>query len=546
MTPSPSTRPETRALEGVVVDPVATLPALLEAAKTPVRFHPGVAVDTNVRAALGKELDVAEEFARRSIAENTLRNYANSWKQFVAWCEERQLCPLPAAPEVVAAYITTVAVSLDQDGEPMLAEDGTVERGRLRPQSVGLHLQAINKAHVAVGLAKPGTDPHVAAVYAGIRRTFKVRRERAKAALDLPLLLRLLVEVRRPSPHAARDRALVLLAQHTDAGAGVLARLDWTRVELTSRVAEVRLPSPRKGTNGEVTMVLAAAPDPAVCPVEALRVLGRSFGRSGPVLPALDGDGRSTGLPLTKGGITKALRRLTSAAGFTPPPSGIPALTQDQLREVVAQIASPSTTQLRDEAVLCTGWTGALRRSNVSALLWRDVELHPEGIRVILAWSKTDQDGAEQHEVWLPPADEPGDFDPHRAFLAWRDHIADTIGGDPTRMVPDQPVFTPVDRHGNIGRIRSGRLARFSGDAINEMVQHYCEAAGLDPTRFGAHSLRIGFVTEALKNGDLTVSEVQQVTGHKSLEVLMRYNRAQQNRDNNPARKLLSRRAGRS
>lgn len=544
-TPSPAQMPRV-GQELTFAAPDDMLPAPVGSTRTqPVRFHPGADIDFKIRAALGKELEVAEEFARRSLADNTLRNYANAWKQFVAWCESHELCPMPAAPEVVAAYLTTIAVALDDAGEPVRAEDGTVQRGRLRPQSAGLHLQAINKAHVAVGLPKPGANAHVAAVQAGIRRTFKVRRERAKAAVDLPLLLRLLEEVRRVPPQAARDRALVLLAHHTEAGAGVLSRLDWTRIELTSRVAEVQLPSPRKGTRGERTVTLVAHVDRDVCPVEALKALGRTFGRSGPVLPSLNGQGQSTGLALTKGGITKALRRLERTAGIMPPACGAPDLNKATVRTIVTNIARPSPRQLRDEAVLSTGWTGALRRSNVSALAWRDVEVHPEGIRLVLAWSKTDQDGSAEHEVWLPPAEEPGDFDPHRAFLAWRDHITGLVGGDPHRLIPDQPVFTPVDRHGNVSRTPNGRLKRLSGEAINEMVQYYCDATGLDPTRFGGHSLRIGFVTEAFKNGSLTVSEVQQVTGHKSTEVLMGYNRAQQNRDSNPARKLLSRRAGR-
>lgn len=547
MSATPSTAPRPSAHhELTLVTPAAMRPPGPSSTPTQaVRFHPGVDVDTYVRAALGKELEMAEEFARRSLADNTRRNYANAWKQFVAWCESHQLCPMPAAPEVVAAYLTTVACALDDSGEPILGEDGKMQRGRLRPQSAGLHLQAINKAHAAMGLPKPGADPHVAAVNAGIRRTFKVRRERAKAAVDLPLLLRLLAEVHRVPPQATRDRGLVILAHRTGAGAGVLARLDWTRIDLTSRVAEIHLPSPRKGAAGDRTVTLVAETDPQVCPVEALKALGRTFGRSGPVLPNLDGNGQSTGLALTKGGITKAMRRIVATAGLTPPASGMPPLDLPAVRAVMGGIASLSPQQLRDEAVLSTGWTGALRRSNVSALAWRDVEIHPEGIRLVLSWSKTDQEGSVLHEVWLPPSGEPGDFDPYRAFLAWHQHIAKVVGGDPLRVIPDQPVFTPVDRHGNVARTPSGRLKRFSGDAINEMVQHYCQAAGLDPTLFGGHSLRIGFVTEAFKNGALTVSEVQQVTGHKSTEVLMGYNRAQQNRDDNPARKLLSRRSGR-
>jgi integrase len=57
---------------------------------------------------------------------------------------------------------------------------------------------------------------------------------------------------------------------------------------------------------------------------------------------------------------------------------------------------------------------------------------------------------------------------------------------------------------------------------------------------YGAHSLRAGFVTQAFR-GDkpLSIFEVQEVTDHKSSEMVAAYRREVQAPKNNPARKMF-------
>jgi hypothetical protein len=42
-------------------------------------------------------------------APSTLDSYGSAWRGFERWCHERGFTPLPAAPEVVCAYITRQA-----------------------------------------------------------------------------------------------------------------------------------------------------------------------------------------------------------------------------------------------------------------------------------------------------------------------------------------------------------------------------------------------------------------------------------------------------
>ena len=69
-------------------------------------------------------------------AENTLRGYQSDWRDFCAWCEAHGVCPLPASPETVAAYIAECA-------------------GRLKVGSIQRRLNAIAEAHKATGLESP-------------------------------------------------------------------------------------------------------------------------------------------------------------------------------------------------------------------------------------------------------------------------------------------------------------------------------------------------------------------------------------------------------
>jgi integrase len=54
------------------------------------------------------------------------------------------------------------------------------------------------------------------------------------------------------------------------------------------------------------------------------------------------------------------------------------------------------------------------------------------------------------------------------------------------------------------------------------IVQRAVESIGLDPTEYAAHSLRAGYVTEALAGGANELVVARQ-TGHRSLGSLRRY-----------------------
>jgi site-specific recombinase XerD len=135
-------------------------------------------------------LETAREFARRSKAENTLRGYRADWRNFCEWCEANRVGPMPASPEVVAAYIAECA-------------------GRLKVGSIQRRLNAIAEAHKAVGADSPTHHAMVANTMKGIRRTKGTAP--AQKAPTLTDDIRAMVDATDSSIIGVRDRALVLL-----------------------------------------------------------------------------------------------------------------------------------------------------------------------------------------------------------------------------------------------------------------------------------------------------------------------------------------------
>ncbi|MCC3265890.1 site-specific integrase [Arthrobacter gengyunqii] len=197
---------------------------------------------------------------------------------------------------------------------------------------------------------------------------------------------------------------------------------------------------------------------------------------------------------------------------------------------------------VRDAALLLTGFAGAFRRSELSALNISDVTPDlSEGIYLRVRRSKTDQEGEGQvkglpygvHPLTCPPC----------ALYRWLDLLAAADGedgrpglvralrtsGQPTdhicrdgrhqrRAGNESPLFRSL---AGGGVIKPGRM---NGHAVNEVIKRRAAAAGLDPDLYGGHSLRAGFITQAFKSG-ADARSIRRQTGHKGDAILSVYDR---------------------
>ena len=158
---------------------------------------------------------------------------------------------------------------------------------------------------------------------------------------------------------------------------------------------------------------------------------------------------------------------------------------------------------LRDKALILVGFFGALRRSELVGLNIEDIEFVPEGAILTLRKSKTDQEGRGR-EVAIGYAKRP-DLCPVRALQAYMATLGRNTG----------PLFVSM-------RKSQYTQNRLSTDAVARIIKDYADRLGLDPSRFGGHSLRAGFATTAALMG-ATEDEIALQTGHKSMTTLRGY-----------------------
>jgi integrase len=227
--------------------------------------------------------------------------------------------------------------------------------------------------------------------------------------------------------------------------------------------------------------------------------------------------------PLTARKVVVATQRREAARdGRYGPRKAVPVMAAD-LPAIVAACDLDTPAGLRDRAVVLLGFALLARRAELAALSVPDLEhVHGEGLAVTIRASKTDQSArGVVRRIHYASAE---GLCPVRAVAAWLEYLA-------ARGITYGPLFTRIDRWGNLGAGAGGRYRRDGQDAqdnrdgrlrpqaIGDIVTAACRAAGLadqntppgtlphegpssaDRRRYSGHSLRRGGATSMLKAG---------------------------------------------
>lgn len=195
-----------------------------------------------------------------------------------------------------------------------------------------------------------------------------------------------------------------------------------------------------------------------------------------------------------------------------------PTLTSD-IQEMLAALP-PTRSGIRDRALLLLGFAGGMRRSELAAITVRHISFTAQGLVVTIPWSKTDQEG-KGRDIGIPYGRVP-DTCPVRAVRAWLD----------AGKISEGPLFRKINRHNQLA------TTALDPKSVAIIVKRALQRAGrTNIDEYSGHSLRAGFATQAVLSG-AQEREIQQQTGHQSLEVLRRYIRAADLFKNNPAAKL--------
>ena len=148
--------------------------------------------------------------------------------------------------------------------------------------------------------------------------------------------------------------------------------------------------------------------------------------------------------------------------------------------------------KIRDKAIILLGFSGGFRRSELVNIDFDDLDFVPEGIKIFIKRSKTDQSGEGMIKA-IPYFDNKF-FCPVLALKKWID----------------------------FKNIKSGKLFDISDKSVSLIIKKYAFLSGLDPSKYGGHSLRSGFATSAADSG-AEERNIMAMTGHKTTQMVRRY-----------------------
>lgn len=178
------------------------------------------------------------------------------------------------------------------------------------------------------------------------------------------------------------------------------------------------------------------------------------------------------------------------------------ALTKEPLLALL-ETCDDSLKGIRDRALLLFAWSsGGRRRSEVALADMKFLKREaPTAFTYRLAHSKTNQAGHDRPENHKPVVGMAGE-----ALQAWL-----AASG-----IEEGKIFRRVLKGGRLG-------ATLSPAAVRDIVLARCQLAGIEGA-FSAHSLRSGFVTQAIQSG-WSSAETMAMTGHTSVATVIAYTR---------------------
>ena len=182
-------------------------------------------------------------------------------------------------------------------------------------------------------------------------------------------------------------------------------------------------------------------------------------------------------------------------------------LTKVQRNKLLRTPGVDSAKGLRDTAILALLSVCGLRRSEVAALTWHDVQEVGGHYVVNIVEGKAGRDRSVKLPVWV-----------------WRALERYAVAADLWKA-DGVAVFVPINKGGNVAAGRG-----MSSQAIYKLVTRYCEAAAVP--EIAPHDLRRTAAALA-RDGGASIEQVQHMLGHASPQTTSNYIGAQYSLDDN-------------
>jgi len=158
----------------------------------------------------------------------------------------------------------------------------------------------------------------------------------------------------------------------------------------------------------------------------------------------------------------------------------------------IGQTNQSENKKIRDKTIILIGFSGGFRRSELVNIEYEDVEFVKEGVKIFIKRSKTDQSG--EGMIKAIPYFNNNYYCPVLSLKEWVE----------------------------VSEIKSGKIFDISDKSVALIIKKYASLSGLDPSKYGGHSLRSGFATSAAESG-AEERNIMAMTGHKTTQMVRRY-----------------------
>ena len=148
--------------------------------------------------------------------------------------------------------------------------------------------------------------------------------------------------------------------------------------------------------------------------------------------------------------------------------------------------------KFKNRALILVGFAGGFRRSELVEIKIGDIDFVPEGVKIFIKRSKTDQSG-EGMTKGIPYFSN-SKYCPVISLKNWLEK----------KEIKDDKIFDLSDK------------------SVALIIKKYTAIAGLDSNKYSGHSLRSGFATSTAELGAEERS-IMAMTGHKTTQMVRRY-----------------------
>ena len=160
--------------------------------------------------------------------------------------------------------------------------------------------------------------------------------------------------------------------------------------------------------------------------------------------------------------------------------------------------------KLRDKSIILVGFGGGFRRTELISIDYEDLEFVPEGVKITIRRSKTDQFG--EGMIKGLPYFTNENYCPVINIKKWLE----------ISKIKSGPVFRRFSKGSSLTE------KRLTDQSVVLLMKQYLNLAGIENKNFAGHSLRSGFATVAAESG-ADERSIMAMTGHKTTQMVRRY-----------------------